>query len=140
MKKLLLLSALVATVVTSEVQASGAMRNFFMGAGAGAGVLIGVSKYRYEQDEKKIEMVREIQAINRQTYQLGLGIASSKIEVDETTRWLHKAQEAKGTHNGHSIKDLEWFKRLAWAGLDNRTKRLKELEDRRDELCTELLK
>ena len=36
MKKLLLLSALVATVVTSEVQASGAVRKFLIGAGVAA--------------------------------------------------------------------------------------------------------
>jgi hypothetical protein len=34
MKKLLLLSALVATVVTSEVQASGAVRKLLLGVGA----------------------------------------------------------------------------------------------------------
>ncbi len=43
MKKLLLLSALVATVVTSEVQASGAAKRLLMNVGGGAACLAGCS-------------------------------------------------------------------------------------------------
>ena len=60
MKKLLLLSALVAAVVTSEAQASGAVRKFFlMGVGVGAASACGLRELvnlREQHNREKEEL------------------------------------------------------------------------------------